>query len=335
MVELFKSERVSFPKGKQDIFIVEAKRKLNTTWCALANILNITTRTLTKWKNEKNTISLEAVKKICRLTERKLPNNIKKLPPFWYAKRGAKKGGLATMKKYGKVCVNEERRKERWFEWWKKEGKFKENPILNKPLPIKKPKKSARLAEFVGIVLGDGGISKRQITITLNNKSDKEYAKFVIKLIKKLFGVAPGIYKDNQNSVDNIVVSRTKLVNFCTDELGLKIGNKVRQQVNIPNWIKKNKNFKIACVRGLIDTDGSLIIHKYKSSGKYYSYKKIGFTNRSLPLLKSVSIILFDLKIKNRIMKPYDIRIESQMDVKRYFNVVGSNNPKHLKRYKM
>lgn len=333
MTEKFKCKRVVFKNGAQRKFIKNAKKSLHLNNKELAKLLKVTNRTLSDWKREKFYIPLDAVKILLRKERRSMPKNIKIREPFWYVNKGAKIGGLAVYRKYGIVGGNPEKRKEKWFEWWNQIGKFKKHPILNKPLPIKRPNYSEELAEFVGIVIGDGGISKRQLTVTLHHKDDKKYTEFVVNLIKKLFSVKPSIYHNYKNSVNNIVVSRSELVKFCAEKLGLKIGNKIKQQVDIPDWIKKNKKFQVACLRGLIDTDGSIIIHKYKSKNKFYSYKKIGFTTKSYPLLKSASNILDRLGIKYGISKRGDVRIESQKNVEKYLNLVNSHNPKHLERY--
>jgi len=100
----------------------------------------------------------------------------------------------------------------------------------------------------------------------------------------------------------------------------------------MPPWIKKSKKYSIACIRGLVDTDGSVIKHRYKVNGRWYIYKKLSFCSRSRPLQLSVAKILADLGMKARITG-YDVRLESVADVKTYFTIVGSSNPKHLKRY--
>lgn len=333
MAERHKYKRVKFPKGKQRNFLFSAKNKLGIHWSEFATILKISTRNLSDWNREKITIPLNTVKTICRKTGLHFPTNIKLLSPYWYTKKGARKGGLAVLEKYKIIGGNPKIRMKKWQEWWEKEGKFKKQPILDR-FPIKKPLFSAKLAEFVGIVLGDGGISQRQVSITLNRETDKDYIKFVKKIIKGLFGVSPGLYSHLKSKADTIVVSRTELVEYLTQKLGLKIGNKVKQRIDIPKWILRKKEYKIACLRGLVDTDGTLIIHRYKSKNRFYVYKKLGFTSRSFPLLKSVNNILTGLEIKNRIAKDqYDIRVEAITDVKKYFDLVGSNNPKHLKRY--
>src|SRR3989338_6336081 len=133
---------------------------------------------------------------------------------------------------------------------------------------------------------------------------------------------------------DNIVISRTELVQFCVNKLGLKIGSKVRQQIDIPLWVKERKSYRIACLRGLVDTDGCVIKHRYSVKGKKYCYKKLSFTNSSVPLLRSVFEILSTLGMKPRVTNNgKEVRLESQSDMERYFRLVGSNNPKHLNRW--
>jgi len=333
MAERHKSKRVKFPKNKQRDFLFTAKNKLGITWSEFAEILKISQRNLSDWKQEKITLPLSTVKTICKKSGLAFPKNIQLLSPYWYTTKGASKGGLAVLKKYKIIGGDPQVRMKRWEEWWEKEGKFKKHPILDR-FPIKKPPFSAKLAEFVGILLGDGGISQRQVSITLNRETDKGYIQFVKKMIKDLFGVSPGLYSHLKSKADAIVISRTELVEYLTQKLGLKIGNKVKQKIDIPKWIMRKKEYQIACLRGLVDTDGTTIIHRYKSKGRSYVYKKLGFTSRSFPLLKSVNCILTELKIKNRIAKDqYNIRVEAVPDVKKYFDLVGSSNPKHLKRY--
>ncbi len=333
MAESFKSKRVAFKKGAQKSFLLKVKNKLNLDRISISKMLGISPRTLADWEKEKFNMSLGALKILCKKAHIIMPKNIDVKEPFWYVSKGAQKGGLAKFKKYG--CVGDpEIRKQKWQKWWKGEGKNKAH-VIYQPLPFAKPKFSKDLAEFVGIMLGDGGMTKHQIRITLHCIDDLEYSIFVENLLKKLFDIIPGKHRRSDCLVFNIEISRVMLVEFCTRKVGLKIGNKIKQKVDIPDWIIKNKNFRIACLRGLVDTDGCLIIHKYKSKGKYYTYKKIGFTSRSKPLLDSVSIILSGLGIKNRISGDYDIRVEARRDVELYFKLVGTNNPKHLKRFKL
>lgn len=333
MLESFKSERVKFPKNKQAKFLIQSREILAITWNEFAEMLDISVRQLSDWKKEKFSMPLSAIKKICAKTNKKIPNEIEIKTAYWYTKKAGQKGGLAVLKKYGTIGGDQEKRQKQWHKWWEEKGRFDKSNIANMRLPIQKPEKTKELAEFAGIVLGDGGISTRQITISLHHEDDKEYINFVTLMIEKLFGVKPSVYHKQKHSIKNIVISRTELIDFCTNELGLKIGNKVHQQVDIPSWIKRKRDFEKACVRGLIDTDGSVFAHKYKVNGKGYSYKKLQFTSLSKPLLLSVFNILKKNGLNPRMARAKEVWLDSKMSMNKYFEIIGSNNPKHLKRY--
>lgn len=334
MAESLNSQRAVFPQGRQAMFLLESKEELGCTWKLLAEIAGTSGRVLTGWKREQYSMALVSLKKICQKRKRKIPREVTIKKAFWYTTKGAQAGGRALIKKYGAVPIDEEYRQKKWREWWEREGKSKLTS-LTQPLSFKKPEFSEELAEFVGIMLGDGGVNKHQVTVTLNSITDKEYLEFVQKLIQNLFGIPIGLYSHKQSLACRIVLSRTALVNYLVETVGLKHGNKIRQQVDIPDWIKGNLKYATVCVRGLIDTDGCVIIHQYFSKGEKYRYKKVSFTSRSYPLLQSVGQILSELKIGYRVTKDNSsLMIESQDNVKKYFDRVGTSNKKHEKRYK-
>ncbi len=332
MAELLNSKRIIFPKGKQKLFLIRTQKILNISWLELAKLLNVSNRTLSDWKREKFSMTLNAARFILKKAKIKIPSYAKIKDPFWYVDKGARLGGLALYKKYGKVGGDEKYRKDKWYEWWEKKGRFIDNEIIKRK-PIKKPRKTIEFAEFIGIMLGDGGMTQGQITITLNRKDDRDYILYVIALIKKLFDAEVYVWDRKKYSVNNIVISRTELVDYCKS-MGLKVGNKIKQKADIPNWIKRDTELMKACVRGLIDTDGSIFKHCYKIKNKEYCYKKLDFTSRSLPLLLSVHNFLKKSGFTPRIT--YDknsIRLDNQKEVGRYFLLIGTKNLKHLKRY--
>lgn len=324
--------RTLFPKGKQREFIDKILLKVSIK--DFAKICNISERTVRDWRREKFLSDLDSLKKISNKFNIKIPSNIELKDDYWYVVSGSSAGAKAVYEKYGRYFGNPEYRRKRWYEWWEKEGKHK-NSLLFREKSIKKPQKSTDLAEFVGIILGDGSIGKSQISITLHSEDDKEYGDFVTKLIKKLFNVYIGIHHRKDSKAISYNVSRTELIRFCTEKLGLKQGNKVKQQVDIPDWVKKDRQYSIACVRGLVDTDGCVFTHRYKVSNRFYDYKKLSFTNHSYPLRKSVFDILKYNGLNPRFVKTKeDIRLDSISDMQKYFKIFSSHNPKHLKRLK-
>ncbi|HEA84479.1 MAG TPA: hypothetical protein ENI04_00670 [Candidatus Wildermuthbacteria bacterium] len=330
MAKKFNGKRAFLPNGEQNRFINKLLEHISVSQAA--ELCNLSERTIRDWRREVLSMDYIALRKISRKTGVPLSPSLELRERYWYVNHGASAGAMAVLKKYGRVGGDPEYRKRKWFEWWEREGKYKDGITTCKP--VRKPRYTKELAEFVGIVLGDGGITKCQLTISLHHKDDKPYSRFVAGLIKKLFNVPVAIYHYPKKSINNLVVSRSELVRFCTEKLGLKQGNKVKQQVDIPGWIKQNKQYSIACVRGLVDTDGSVFTHRYRVNGKEYRYRKLAFTSASKPILYSVYKILQDLDLNVRIAQGKDVRIDSISDMKKYFKIIGSHNPKHLKRYK-
>lgn len=190
------------------------------------------------------------------------------------------------------------------------------------------PRKSFRLAELVGIILGDGGITARQVTVSLHKVDDRSFAEYVALLIKDLFHI-PLVIRERRNSnVVTILASRTDLVQYFVDS-DLCNGSKVRQQVGVPEWIIQNDKYSVWCVRGLFDTDGCTYIDRHIISGKTYLNIGMNFTNRSLPLLS----FFFNTLKKNGYSPtrstPFAIVLRKEKDIIRYFKHIGTSNKKH------
>lgn len=327
-------KRVIFPKKEQRLFLLQAISKLGISFFELAKRLNIHPRTLNDWKREKYSMSLPAINKISKLAKIKKPANIEVRKPFWNNSDSAKIAAFAVLKKYGYIGGDPKKRKKKWYEWWNKKGKYKKMGCIIGPLPIKTPAFSESLAEFTGIMLGDGGISKNQVKVYTNSTTDIQYAFFVKRLIKRLFGISPSVCYRKDALVVDITVSRKKLVDFCHEKLGLKIGNKLKQGLDIPKWIKNSVKFKKACIRGLIDTNGCIFNECHRIKGKTYGYKGVNFVSASEKLRKSVFDILSEFDLSPKIRNNRSVQIENAEKITKYFEIIGSNNQKHKKRYK-
>lgn len=334
MIEVFNEKnqkRVFFPKNKQRSFLLKAYKESKLSWNILSKKLDVSIRAINDWKNEKYSIPLKAIEKLCCIANLKFPDNIQIKERFWYTKIGGKIAGNLLYKRYGIIGGNPEARKQKWLEWWNKLGKFN-LPKNFISINIKKPRINKDLAEFFGIMIGDGGMSKYQLNISLNYKTDKNYIIFVKSLIKKVFKVDPAIHRRQKQSLDNIVISRIQLVKFC-NALGLKTGNKLKQNLDIPEWIKKNKEFAIVCVRGIMDTDGCVFNECHKIKNKKYCYPRLSLVSASSSLRISVFKILKDLQLNPAIRNNRSVQIENKEDIKKYFKIIGTNNDKHKIRF--
>jgi hypothetical protein len=323
-------DRAQLPAGKQKEFLEQAIIKIGGL-AAVAGTLKVSERTVRDWRREKFTMpysSLIILSRSCRLPT---PEGIQREKRFWYVAKGARRGGLASYKKQCGVIGDPAVRKQKWREWWKKECELKTHPFFHR-LPFHAAEPSIKLAEFFGIALGDGGMTPRHITITLHHIDDLPYSRFVVRLIETLFHISPAVYHIPRKSINNIVVSRSNLVEYL-HALGLPFGNKVKQYFDIPPWIKENRDYMTACGRGLVDTDGCVFTHRYRINGKLYSYKKMDFCSYSPPLVNTVKNFLETLGIRAQISGGVDVRIESKAGIERYIRLIGSHNEKHLKKW--
>lgn len=325
-------KRVIFPSGKQSLFLLTARQNSKLSWLQFTKRIRVHKRTLNDWRREKYSLPFNILQKISEVTRIKIPKNVQLKNRYWYVTKGAKLGGMIVLKKYGRIGGNPEYRKKRWYEWWEREGKYKHHSIISAPLSIKKPRKSKALAEFVGIMIGDGGISKEQVTVSLNPETDNPYSVFVKNLIKKLFNVEPSSYLRKDKSVVNLVVSRKRLVDFC-QSIGLRVGNKLKQNLDIPEWVRENRSFRIFCLRGLVDTDGCIFNECHRINKKKYCYPRMAFTSYSRQLCSSVVRVLQDLGFSPKIRNGRNVQLESREDIVEYFRLVGTNNAKHRRRF--
>lgn len=196
------------------------------------------------------------------------------------------------------------------------------------------PSKSIELAEFLGIEFGDGGIGNPwQVVISLNSISDRKYADYIVNLGLKLFAIRPALRKrPNQNTLV-LVYSSTHLVDFIVN-MGAVRGNKILQQIDVPSWIKQNPEYEKALVRGLMDTDGCLYIHKHKIKGKIYKNIGLCFTSFSEKLISSTATILTKNGIKPYITnKGRQIYLYNAQSVVKYLKDFGSSNPRIINKY--
>lgn len=97
---------------------------------------------------------------------------------------------------------------------------------------------SKNLAEFAGILLGDGAIyikevnGQNRIKISFNSK-EKQYIYHVKNLIENLFGVSPILkFRCGENTADLFVFKKSIIMQLL--DIGLKLSPK-RDNATIPN----------------------------------------------------------------------------------------------------
>ena len=328
--------RVVLAKGKQQDFLVLVKNKTELKWDELGERAGVCGRTLRDWQREIFLGSYEALLKLSKISGIKLPEIKEIRKEHWSVHKAGKIGAIRRNEIYGSPGTLESRRKGGLVS----QQRRRERPEFYKSLgcivrnKFPKPSFSSSLAELTGIILGDGGITNTQLTITLDYKTDREYSDFVANLIFKIFDKRPTISKYSHRGTLAMRLSGINLVDIL-EELGLERGDKVRNQIDFPDWIKGNLGLRKACVRGLFDTDGGLYFHRHWTKGIKYRNLGFCFTSYSKPLITSFFATLkesgYNCKLRE-VSTGGRVFIYSLKEIKRYFSEISSNNPKHTKK---
>lgn len=195
---------------------------------------------------------------------------------------------------------------------------------------IRRPPLSPLLAEFVGILIGDGGIRNGlQVAISFDRSKDQKYAVWLQHVTKRLFGLNSSLSLRKKSLGGDVVISSVNLVRYLEKIAGLKPGNKLRNGLDVPSWIWERWSYQIACLRGLMDTDGGPFVHRYQVNGKWYAYPKLCFCSRSAPLRASVCRLFKEIGFHPRLARSKLIFLDRRNEVERFYRVVGTRHVRH------
>ncbi len=176
-------------------------------------------------------------------------------------------------------------------------------------------------------MLGDGGINNDwQANITLNSKADATYSKYVATLCYRIFGIHPAIRKRKERKTLVVSLSSTAVVDFLVGN-GLPRGNKLKHGLEIPEWILCQRIYRRQCVRGLMDTDGCLYVHRHNVLNREYRNIGLCFTSHSLKLIGQVAAVLEEFRITPHITdEGRRIYLYSGEAVTKYMRTFGTSN---------
>ncbi len=189
------------------------------------------------------------------------------------------------------------------------------------------------LAYFLGVLAGDGYMREPKMgqrggwTIQMHEDDFEYQVNVYAPLVERLFGCLPKLYRTKRkdgrrnfySSLNSVIA-----VLYLTKVFNIKSGYKV-DKVTIPSFIYKNKNprLKLAFIRGLFDTDGTV------TSGV------VKFSTVSRILYSQVRKILLEVGIANTVNKwlkngrsrlLYTLRI-SKYSLKNFNGAIGFNHP--------
>ena len=311
-------QRILFPKGLQKKFLNKVKYNLRAP--SLRSILqfgfDVPYSTLKKYYGEKLFLPKDLFKNLCRIAKINPKTlNFEYVLNNWGQIIGGKKGIKVIQSRYPKEIKK-----------WRRRG-WLNSPVIgvSNLKKVKIPALDWKLAEFIGAYLGDGTLTPYFLRISGDATYDRDYYNYLSRLSKKLFGINPSIRITN-NTIHLTIFSK-KICSFLNEQFKLRYGDKIRNKTKIPRQIISDNNFAIACLRGLIDTDGS--ISRRGRSGEQFC---IQFTNYDKSLLDQVKTLGKKLKIFT-FFEEKGVGTNSWPCINEYFRIVGSSNLKHIIRF--
>lgn len=327
--------RIKFDKEiLKEIFLLIKK---HTTLLNLSKKLNVDYRSLKRWKAGGSTIPLNYFNSIKGIFPEisKFEELSVKLPRYWGQSEGAKYyiKNLNDYELKKRMKYIREFKQKNNIKIVKKKVNLREN-IYKKEIIISID--NNKLLEFYGILMGDGCLSKflndgylkKSITISGNSKKDLEYFQnYLIPLIKDLFKIETKIkFRKHVNCID-IYFLNQDFFDYLAD-FGFPVGKK--GQISIPesiNYLPKEKLNHL--IRGIFDTDGCISARKDEG----YKYPQIVISSSSEPLKLQLKDLLvnqgFPVYLHN-----FDLRIKGNKNFKKWFDLIGSNNPRNINKYK-
>lgn len=198
-----------------------------------------------------------------------------------------------------------------------------------------------KVAEFIGIMLGDGSIGiyntksgdrikiHRVVKITLDSRN-KKYISYVFSLMKEILNVEPKLnFHKKENAVD-IATFRKDKINYVLNDLGLKISPKWKS-MKIPERFMKRELYP-HILRGLFDTDGSVTI--FNNNGTIYPRIEIKIcpSPSQKQFINIIKDLGFNYKIQDLDKGEIRVRISGVKELKKWFEIVGSSNEEYIKR---
>lgn len=163
-------------------------------------------------------------------------------------------------------------------------------------------------AEIIGIMLGDGHITKNQRSMRLRVR-ELDFCQNFQKLIEKTYKIKAPL---DDKYYYNCWVHSTLLAR--------RISNLTKNNKKIPNFIfNGNKKVKARFLRGFFDSEGSMDV--------IYNRRQIVLTQNNKEMLLQIKSLLFDLGIQSKYVQKRvgsDKLIISLLEnLKKYYQLIG------------
>ena len=197
-------------------------------------------------------------------------------------------------------------------------NKFIERKII-------KPKTDHFLAEILGILNGDGHISKINNEIcVVSSILEKDYVLYIKKLFEKQFNLKFKMQK--QHNKLKLRTYSKKLAELLNKKYKTPRGKKTGK-LRIPKQIFNSKKMLTFYIKGLFDTDGTIYIRRKKDVVLEIASVDKKFLN---DIKKALKILRFNAGTSGK-----NLYLYKKEEITNFFKIIKPANSKHLKKYKI
>ena len=281
--------RVRIDKEILKKLILEVKDSKKLTWKKFSDNLGVGEQMIKHdWVNKNDTLPLSIFHKLLKMRKKSLSDfrgKVEIKKPFWG--QGINKGKKVTI------------------------------PNVN----------TEKFAEFYGIMLGDGCIfsDMKGIAITGDKILEKDYyERYLFNLIKDLFDSKPKVFYEKDNRGVRIIFYSRKVCNFLSN-VGFPVGLKYNKNMAFPSFILENRSSAAACIRGIMDTDGSLAGHPNTKIMIHLSITSPSLRKSVIDGLKELGVIGGEFN--------KGIMIYGRDKVNTFYRKIGFSNKKNIIKY--
>jgi len=306
--------RIQFEKGQQQYFIDAVCKKLNKNLKELSEELNkynrISYSAIKHYHQERLLLPFIIAETLVKISniQWKIFKHKNLLADNWGTIKGGKIGYVTLVKKYPHMLAK-----------WRQKGMKSLSTFAGKNRKkVVLPKINKEFSEFIGICLGDGTLTKYFVRISLDAKYDLPYAKYIMNLINRIFGIQASLRTDYKNNLVYITLYSVIICEFLNKKCRLPFGDKIINKASIPKFIISNPELIKSCIRGLVDTDGTI----YRGDTVYF------YSNNN-KIIRQINKINKKFKIFTHVDETR-ICTNSWPHTILYFQKIGSSNLKNI-----
>jgi hypothetical protein len=198
-----------------------------------------------------------------------------------------------------------------------------------------------KLAELIGVVMGDGWLSNCQnhyrIGIVGDKKLDWPYFEYLKTLVKDVWNKDPRLFVAS-GGLRTVINCKTAFLEL-TREYGIPVGDGKCLAIRIPKEVICDWELARHTIRGLADTDGTIFTADKPGSPNYPS---IEITTVSRELAEQLNIMLtgqgfrvgkiWQYTSKLSRVPTYKVALNGYENVMRWMQEIGFSNPRKHKK---